>query len=219
MRIGWRVSAVGLALVAVSTVAVAAQAAGSGRVVAPRAATAVPVTSMLQPADAGPGYTVDREHLPRPHWNLAELLYQCPGGRSPSAVHLADRGRVLAVGGYSRPGEFAIQEVRRYGSVDEARQTLTAARSNVAACPEFVKSPAAGGNLHGTMRITVLATDFAGPGSLALRAALTSTLPSGAVTRFTVVIVGAGDLISEVEIASLDADEAVRIGRAAAARL
>jgi hypothetical protein len=213
------VATAGLALVAVLTVAVAAQAAGSGRVVAPQAATAVPVTSMLQPADAGPDYTVDREELPRPHRSLADLLYQCPAGRSPSAVHLADRGRVLAVGGYSRPGEFVIQGVRRYGSVGEARQTLAAVRNNAAACPEFVKSPAAGGNLHGTMRITVLATDFAGPGSLALRAALTSALPSGAITVFTVVIVGEGDLVSEVETASVDAVEAVRIGRAAAARL
>jgi hypothetical protein len=208
MRISRRVATVGLTLVAVLTVAAPAQAA-----------TPVPVTAMLQPADAGPGYTVDRETLPRPHWNLAELLYQCPDGRHQSAVHLAERGRILAVGGYARPGEYVIHGARRYGSVGEARQTLTAARNNVAACLEFVKSPEAGGNLHGTMRITVLATDFAGPGSLALRAELTSSLPSGAVTVFTVVIVGKGHLVSEIEVSSRDTAEAVRIGRAAVARL
>lgn len=195
-------------LLSAALLVVGAVLAGSPAAAAP---VPVPVTAMLQPADLGSGWTVSAEEV-MGDWNFGYTLTQCSTPLWSTPDYVAMRGRQFSLGS---GGAYVPQEVRRYGSDLHARLVLMAAVRNASVCPEIVKVDRGNGQIYGTMRLAIVAEDFAGDGSVLLRESYTSAAGTSVGLR---VFVRKGAHVTEFRPVG-DVPEARRLAVAAAARM
>jgi hypothetical protein len=159
----------------------------------------IPLTALLQSADAGNGFPNDQPHCCS-DGTLGWVLAHCSAGTpDPSLARVAMRTRTFDYG----DTRFVYQMAYRY-QAGQAQQEFAWYAGKVAACASL--------DVGGPTTLTVLAESFAGSASM-----LVQEKRGG--DRYLFVLVRVGDLLTEISATPADDAYSRQLGQKAAPRL